>query len=250
MSPLAFSCSKPIQPLSLDSLLVYAAIYGTDKWKSSAELYSQPPECIDLPLDVAGTPGAEYYRASMMFTPPDATWQMEAFIKKADSFDAFNKYAGHKKQDISNKVKSGVLRQFMEYYILLSTPYIEFYVSTSSEHELGVLLRRVEQLRYIGSKRGAGYGRLRPKDGCQVAVAKDDYSVWKDGKPTRPIPVKSLPSKLPLEIQCVSFRPPYEHPANKIECYIPPAEQWYPKMDVTSLFNVLQKGETHEQSSV
>ncbi len=242
VSPLAFWANKPIHPLSLDGILTYAATLGNDSWKSPSDIYCHVPDLVDLPLDKAGIPGEEYYRASMMFVPSCAFWKMDAFIKKADSFDALDRYAAKEKQNIANQSKSGPFRQFYERYLLLCTPYIEFYVSTDSLDDLGDLLHRVKQLGYIGSKHNVGYGKLRERDGIEVFDAKVDYSVWKDGKPTRPVPVDSVSEKLPLAIQYVSYRPPYFHMANKKECYIPPAEQWYPGMDSTPLFQILEKG--------
>lgn len=79
---------------------------------------------------------------------------------------------------------------------------------------------------HIGKKASQGYGEIA---NITVEEIEEDYSLFKDGMPTRPIPVKQyheymeycMQNGLQCNIQLHPANPPYWRTDNLIQCYMP-----------------------------
>jgi CRISPR type IV-associated protein Csf3 len=239
-SPLAFWANKTMYPLSLDGILAYVVALREGKWKTPAEITKgnfDPPE---LPLDkVDDIPGLEFYKASMMFVPPEAYWSSDTFVKKSDAFEAMHEH-GVGSPNILRDKSQGIFRGGMEPFLFLNTPYVDFYFS--GDYDAVVDLKGdLERLGYIGAKHNAGCGAILKIRVKHIKDPKMDYSVFKDGRPTRPIPVEYFPDGLRgTAIERCGFRPPYEYVGSKARCYVPPPEQWYPQMQMDSVLEQIR----------
>jgi len=226
---LAFWSQKKMQPLMLDSILGYWKLREMGYKKNPSE---QCPENIvfpELPIEKEGTPGKEFYKASAMFVPKEAKWSLTAVPRRCDSRESFVHQAHCEFNTRDEQVS--VFRGMFETFLLLNTSYIDFYytpIDSTDIDEMKHLLAMLKKSAYLGGKRSAGYGMIQS---IELHLKSEDWSVWKDGNPTRPIPVEYA-GELDLPMDHCSFRPPYWYNKNKEMCYIPPLEQWYPSIDL------------------
>jgi len=217
-NPLAFWGQRPMRPIMLDSVLGYVSMLSKGAAKTPAEI--RTPAFPELPIEKEGPPGREWYRASAMFVPKEAEWQPGAFVRRPDWFGDF----GHMK---TNAMQSGAYRGYMEPLWYLVTPYVDFYFDGDTGAVAG-LLQGLHRLGYLGSRRGGGHGRITR---IELFRKSEDWAVWKDGLPTRPVPVDAAGEKdIPRDWQ--AYRPPYWHPENRTWCYVLPVEQWCPRVDI------------------
>lgn len=226
-TPAAFWGQQGPRPLMFDAILAYAKMRLENWGKTQDERFKLID--FDLPLDKEGVPGKEIWRASAMFVP-DGYFAPYYVVRSGDW-----------RQDMT-WLTGGALRYecgqcwqrlYQEPYWLLVAPYIDFYFSGELDGVME-LLEVIYTLGHLGSKRHSGLGKITR---IEVDTHAPDWSVWKDEKPTRPIPVEMAPGKnLPMEVE--AFAPPYWHPARKTMCYVPPVEQWYP-LRVRNLLQVV-----------
>lgn len=223
ITPLAFWGSKRQHPLMLDGVLSYVALYRMGYRKSPAEHLSEALVTPYLPIKKERTPDGEFYRASAMFTPKEAYWTQTMIYRFADwgieAAKTFKKPFGR-----TNEEQSGPYRQCQEPYFLLVTPYVDFYCDCKDEKELFSLLSDLRSLGFLGSKRAAGYGMI-----ASIRINRDEpgeWGVWKDGKPTRPVPVSWAGEGLNHPIDYCRIMPPYWHSQGRVLCYVPYPEQW------------------------
>lgn len=218
LTPIAFWGQQGPKPLMFDALLAYARMRSEGRAKTQDERFVLTD--FDLPLDrEEGPSGRKIWRASAMFAP-DGYFAPYYVVRSGDWRQDMTWVAGG---GMEYQCAQGVWRSYQEPYWLLVVPYIDFYCSGDLDGVVK-LLEIVDALGHLGSKRHSGLGKIR---GIEIDTHAPDWSVWKDGKPTRPVPVEIAPGKdLPVEAE--SFAPPYWHPARKGMCYVPPVEQWYP----------------------
>lgn len=228
LTPLAFWGSKKQNPLMFDGILGYVAMMRLGYRKTPAEHLPETLVLPPLPIRKERAPEGEFYRASAMFVPKGAYWTQTMLVKQADwgmeAARTFKKYAGRTLEE-----QSGPYRQCLEPYMLLVTPYVDFYCDCENESEMYSLLKDLRSLGFIGSKRAAGYGMI-----ASISVDPSDpgeWGVWKDGRPTRPVPVGWAGENLDCPVEWCRLTPPYWHHHDRKLCYVPHPDQWSPPAD-------------------
>lgn len=223
LTPLAFWGSKKQYPLLLDGILGYIALSRLGYKKSPAEHLPESLVMPSLPIKKEISSEGEFYRASAMFTPSEAYWTQTMIYRFADwGIDAaktFKKSSGK-----TGEEQSGPYRQCQEPYLLLVTPYIDFYCDCEDKEGMYSLLNDLRAIGYLKSKRGSGYGMI-----SSIHVKNNEpgeWGIWKDGKPTRPVPVSWAGENLNHPLDWCRITPPYWHSYDRKLCYVPYSEQW------------------------
>ena len=222
-SPLCFSASNLLSPIGFDGLLGAAWAKEKGFFKTPSE---DNPENIlfpDLPLNIVSP---KCYAASSMFAPETATMHPEVFVRTAN-WQYFFAKQGSKIKNTKYKIDTTWLRAGQEKYWLMVTPYIDFYFECSDWDKLRQYLKIIKDVGFIGAKRAVGYGMINK---IKLFIESEDYSILKDGLPTRPLPVKEFNGKVskssPIGIS--SYYAPYWLAYNKVLCYLPPNNQYLP----------------------
>lgn len=108
--------------------------------------------------------------------------EYNTFYKKG--YDSFNddliKFSGKGKQVIDTT--RGRYKNYMKTLHCYSWPYITFYATGDAARIYELL---TNYIKHVGKKAGAGFGRVHKWD---VEAVDYDYSLFKDGVATRPIP--------------------------------------------------------------
>lgn len=235
LTPLAFWGSRPVRPLMFDGLLAYVVALLSGYEKNPSEL---PPENLvdmELPLKKEGEGELWYWRASAMFVPASAVAGVKTIIRRYD-WPEFVARAGLASSSENpragtvyasgDRLNTGWAHPYMEPYWYLSAPYLDFYFDGDVAEVVKLLKILRKDIGYLGSKRGVGHGRITS---IEVYPESEDWSVWKGGKPTRPVPVVAADKRTNMRVEWWSYRPPYWHSSRKVLCYVPPSEQWWPK---------------------
>lgn len=236
-TPLAMHSGKPIGPLHFDGLLgwAWAKLNGFDKTPSEEIVANLVfPE---LPIEKIGD---NCYCASCGFLPYGEELNVEKdgekyqavaprmeptiFVRHADWVQAVGR---HKADGVQYQVSTGWGQAVQETYWLLITPFVDFFVR-GEEKPLDELVGVIRNGGYLGGKRGSGFGRIKEVECYEM---EEDWSVWKNGKPTRPVPVELVGERTGLVKEWATFKPPYWHVANSAWCYMPPKEQYLPVID-------------------
>lgn len=195
--------------LPLDGIFLYQAM----RHKYSAQDATLPGalsvEPEPLPLARAGEGDLWYYRCSF------ATWPQVAEGKAAWSKRINTRHMGIVDLGRSSKVtvEKGRYRSYHMPVFYRSALWIAWYADGDME-AVRELLRDVWA---IGKKTSQGYGRVARWD---VEPWPHDWSVERDGQPTRAIPIGGAFS-LDDHILYAGYRPPYWLPANQAMCRVP-----------------------------
>ena len=165
-------------------------------WAKEKGFFKTPseddPENIlfpDLPLNIVSP---KCYAASSMFVPETATMHPEVFVRTAN-WQYFFAKQGSKIKNTKYKIDTTWLRAGQEKYWLMVTPYIDFYFECSDWDKLRQYLKIIKDVGFIGAKRAVGYGMINK---IKLFIESEDYSILKDGLPTRPLPVKEFNGKV------------------------------------------------------
>lgn len=239
-APLCFSGIKPIEPIMLDSLLGYIWARDHGLCKTSAECAPENLVFPDLPIERIG----KCYKSSAMFLPPETPMKEECFVKGTNWAAGMAKMGN---KDMTYKIDTMWARGAQEKYWLLAAPYLDWYCETTEPDSLIQYLKEISKLGFLGSKRGAGFGKIQ-----KIELGKDapDYTVCKDGEPTRPLPIAAF-SGLPLKDPSVgmsTYYAPYWYSQNADLCFLPNKAQYTPQVELPSsemLFALQQKKEQY-----
>lgn len=228
-TPLAMPSNKPAAPLMLDGLLGYAWALDNGLFKTPAEELPGNLVFPDLPLEKIGE---RCYAASAMIIPPEASMEPTMLVRHADWAAAMAKRG---QGDLAYNVGSGWMKGAQEVLWLLVTPYIDFYCRGDLER-IKPLVRIIQDIGHIGPKRHSGYGRVH---GVAVSTKCEDWAVWREGQPTRPLPVAGFQDKLPAgaapAVDWSTYYPPYWFMGNATWCYVPPVFQYRPAAPVENV---------------
>lgn len=223
-TPLATSANQTYRPLLFDGILGYA-------WAVQQGLFKNPGEERIERLQFPDLPVAQIvdrcYAASAAFLPGEAYLEPSMLIRHADWKNAVNR---HRIGNIVYQVSSGWTQAVQEIYWLTVTPHLDFYV----RGEMGAinnLLNIIWDIRHLGSKRGSGYGLITD---IRIDEAAEDFAVWREGEPTRPIPVTAAGEREDLIREWTTYYPPYWQGANAAWCYVPPVRQYLPQTALES----------------
>lgn len=231
ITPLASVATRPIGPIMFDGLLGYAWAIKNGLTKTPSEENAAELKFPELPIRKISP---RCYAASAGILPPEAILKPTQFVRHADWAAAAAK---HKAPDIAYQVAAGFMQAVQEMHWLTVTPYIDFYAEIEDEAETMDLLSVLWESRHLGSKRGSGFGLIGEILADEM-TEKTNYSIWKNGRPTRPLPVEAVGEHPELTKEWAAECAPYWHPANKTWCYMPPVEQYRPARTEETLHNV------------
>lgn len=119
------------------------------------------------------------------------------------SFGSRKEVVDHKKEHFKSYDMPLVLR---------STQELTFYARGVGD-EIARLLKAY--LTHVGKKGSQGYGRVRS---VSVQPCAEDWSVWREGRPVRSIPVELAGEIEGLRQMFCGFRPPYYLPEHQCLC--------------------------------
>lgn len=213
-TPCLFWQASPLAPLHLDGIIAYALL--TKRGLKDSVNLVRP----DLPFEVVtDSEGRQYHAASAMFTPKDAQWRTECIAKSASWQDALYSVGI---ENMTYDTKRGWARSYVESFWSLVTPYLDFYAVADMNALLSALNDFMAVSGALGSKTSIGYGKVHH---IEVSIVTDNYSLYKDGQPTRNIPVcGDINESLPVIVAGYTF--PYWHPSTQCLCYTPALTQW------------------------
>ena len=229
ITPIATYGQKSPKPLMLDGILGYAWAMKNGYLKNPAE--SSPENLVfpELPLEKIGE---KCYAASSAFIPSDSSMVPTKIMRLADWKNAMARY-GSPATRYETSVGWQQARQ--EPYWQLSTPYVDFYYR-GNKKAVTELLSIIYNIGFLGGKRAAGFGQIRRIEHFDNS---EDWAVWRDDQPTRPIPVSIAGKKDHLTPEWVTYYPPYWAMANSEWCYCPPHSQWLPFTSTEDISNRL-----------
>lgn len=233
-TPLAFWGMKPPAPIHLDGVLAYCQAHMEGYKKHSGELKNLKD--FDLPLVKEHFDGGYYYRASAAFLPEEAFLHPWTKIRSGDWVKPMTRLVKNVTRPNEDK-RQGKYISCMEPYWLVVTPYIEFYFETTDSDRFKKLVEVLLDLKHIGPNRGVGFGLIAH---IRLFKESEDWAAWKDGRPTRAVPVKAAGDR-PLPREHTGFRPPYWYGGYHDWCYTPPREQWWPREDNSFLRLLVQE---------
>lgn len=186
------------QWLFFDGILAFAVV---DSFVKEPLDFEEEPIFVPLPLERRGEK-EWYWAASVGLYAPPTKWAKGVWLKNYRDFTG-------------DDYGFGVLEyDYRMPYPILVTPAVRFY-AFGNKREVENLLKRVT---HIGKKRAYGYGAVRE---WVVKTIKDDRSEFVDNILVRPLPVSECPYPVVGPRDFVGFRPPYWHPENFTECYLP-----------------------------
>lgn len=89
--------------------------------------------------------------------------------------------------------------------------------------DLKYISELLEQVEYLGKKPALGYGQIK---GMEIKRVSDDYSLTKNNKTMRPLPVEYIEENFSidinsLELALMSYKTPYWSKRNVTLCVIP-----------------------------
>lgn len=115
-------------------------------------------------------------------------------------------------------VGSGHFKSYHMPLVLKSYKTIEFYVRGDTERVMELLEKHIN---FLGKKSSQGYGEVR----CwSFEETEEDYSLWKDGQPMRPMPAKECEEELKgklFNMQEYAIIPPYWRHDHREICIMP-----------------------------
>ena len=227
--PIYIKADKAAQPIMLDAILgfIWCQEHGYRKVSSEDIIANQVfPE---LPIARKG----KCYMCSAMVLPEDSKVNIQ--------YDAISKRDQYRKRasltlPSFNASKDAVIKGAVLKYWALATPYVDFYADVTDEKEFRRLLG---QIRSIGPKKAAGFGRIL--DATMTKV--DGIEAYKnaEGYPTRPVPVTTPDMEFAEDtaVGYSTYYAPYWCLRNQELCYLPNAKQYnrLPAFDIEDIID-------------
>lgn len=169
---------------------------------------------LDLPIKRTNINSDYLYHASIsIFEDPTPSINI---IHRQFSGDLVNQYTQSiKKRNID--LSRGKFKLYQMRMPVNNSKYVDFYCN-GDKKELERLCRYVE---YIGKKRSIGYGSVLS---FEIEKLKEDYSIIKDNKIMRPVPLIFCPMfniKNQDNIAMMNYKPPYWDKSSSKLCVIP-----------------------------
>jgi CRISPR type IV-associated protein Csf3 len=231
-TPLCFTTQKKLEPLKFDGILGYAWAIKNGLNKTPAETVVENIVFPELPLEKYSN---KCYCASSMFSPKESFFTPITINRVTDYKSTFHRHNVSNMQFVKG---SNWYKGCQEFHWEFTTPYIDFYFKGDLK-KVEKLISIIFKIRHLGVKRSVGYGHIN-----EIVVAKtdEDWSVWKDGMPTRTVPISIVGERQELIKEFVNYYPPYWVEQNKEWCYIPPINQWMPQIENNELENKLKMG--------
>lgn len=189
-------------PLCLDSLLAYrlaVRLFGRGAFDRMGAM-------LDLPLPLERT--GSVWHASIGF-PDSAAHVDHDHLSKRWSVGP----------PAGVKLGTGWSRMYHLAVFPVSTPSLRFYAKGNTQAVKDLL----DGLWAVGKHRNKGYGRVR---GVEVLSAAEDWSLWREGRPQRPIPVHEVPEPWRHYVAPTGYRPPTWRPENQGLCVLPEPDLW------------------------
>lgn len=245
-SPLAFPSNHTLSPLMFDSLLGYAWALEQGLYKTPAEITEKNLVFPELPLEKLTD---RCYAASAMFIPEEATFAPDVVVRSTN-WDKSMVQQGQGKMPYV--INTGWTKGAQETLWLCATPYVDFYFRGQLE-KVKKYVDIIKSIGFLGSKRSIGFGRIKS---ITVRPESEDWAVWRNGYPTRPLPVKEFQAQITvtdLTIGPSTYYPPYWFVRNAELCYLPPVEQYMPQdsfliQKVGQRFNEMKKQYDEQQA--
>lgn len=199
--------------LFLDSILYHAWFMIHEPGVLEGTVKRDDQKYIGLPL--RQEPGNRYAASVGQYTLYEET--VEYWVKRPDFGKAFaDRYLEEGVRKVN--VKSGHLKAYRTPQVIRVISDIKFYVMGNPEriHEM------LGYMQFVGKKGSAGWGAVAE---WVVEPCEADYSLIKDGKLMRPIPVDEADGlefdrSLTVKRLC-GIRPPYWKAKNTTLCYVP-----------------------------
>ncbi len=123
--------------------------------------------------------------------------------------------------------RSGPFVASVTHVNLLLAPEVTFYCRATDTEEFARLTRAACDGGHIGAKHNVGYGKIT---GVKIEGAGADWSMERDGVPTRPLPVDRFRGMVndDAPVAFVTYKCPYWLMEEAVDCYVPPASQYMP----------------------
>lgn len=187
----------PNDPICLDSVLTALVARRVMGWRA---LRNDPNSMVEIPLPLARE--GSVWAASAGFPEPGAA-----------GLDFFTR------EGARPGLKSGPFRAFMGTIRYVSSPLVRFYAYGSYEGVEDLLM----SLQYLGAHSSHGYGQVRA---VQVYRVRHNWSLWREGQPMRPIPVREVENPSRFFVAITGYRPPTWLRQNQDVCVLPHPRMW------------------------
>lgn len=217
-TPLLYSVYRPIRSIQGDGLYGYAWMLQEGIKKNASE---QNPENIIEPV-LPFVKENDCYCISAGFFPKNAYFEGTLLMRSMNS-------TAYAKQNVGESIvnfQMGEHQSVMDFYWKLITPYIDFYAKCDNIEKFKALTKIIYDNGYISNKRSVGFGRIL---NIKINEIDYDWSQWKDGQPTRNIPIANK-KKGNIVTEYCGYKPPYWHTDFWTECFVPPVDMHMPNI--------------------
>lgn len=198
--------------LPLDSILAYATVLLDHGDAYFNDLRDQTAIHPDLPLERRGQGEDWYWACSENQAAPLAEYTTHWHKRFDDEKIVYLTSAGPQKIPVG----SGPYRAYRMPIAVQVFPFLEWFAVGDPEG----IRRLCVVLTHLGKKAAQGFG---PVERWEVTPWAEDWSCWREGRPTRPIPLSDVPAGTPMSGLTVGrhgIRPPYWHsPAWRPACW-------------------------------
>lgn len=199
------------QDLAIDSIMAaawmrrhYPDAYWGPRPTTADELIED-----DLPLARIEAGNVWYYAASFAAWPAVTAEELTYWNKRVDQAELPRVDFDGRRGTID--IKSGRYKAFHMPLPIKTANEIRWWVKGDATEIISLL----ESITNIGKKKSQGWGNV---SSWSVEPTSEDFSSYRDGKPTRPIPITS---DAVGGIMFCGYRPPYWHPARQGICLQP-----------------------------
>ena len=211
----------PVFPLYLDAVL--GNIVAQETW---GEYYGRIPTDVfikELPLPLKKHDLKEYgyaWAASCNVVTKEAVFGFDGFQRTypGDPWVLLKSFTPSQLVDYKG---SGRYKNYLEPFEIASIEEIKFY-AVGDPKEINRLLA---QVKFLFKKRSQGRGEIRS---FSVNPIKQDFTLWRNNRPMRPIPVGLIKEggHNQYELNMTRLQPPYWKPDEKVLCIVPDHELW------------------------
>lgn len=186
---------NPFEPIHIDALLAWCLAPIATKQRDLKR--EDIPDEFELPLLKHHANGDWCWQASALFPEGVATETLQYWRKRFRQ----NRI---EMVDGNPNLTMGIYRDYNNSMPVMHALRMVGYASGNGEE----IRRLLEQIKYLGKKRAYGKGAVTS---VEVIESKENYSLYRDGKPMRWIPDEN-------GTKFVRPRPPYWHPHGRTEC--------------------------------
>lgn len=195
--------------IHLDGLilhLLYRDLLGDDYYCLSSKNPIDFSQYVEAPIKQT----EDVYHTSVSFFDTDAKFATTIYKRFCTEY---LELLNTKKRKIARG--SGFFRDYMMRMIYIPAKSVHFFVN-GNRKEIERLLKSVV---YLGKKTAYGFGRVKS---IHIERTERDYSMIKDGKAMRPIPMRMLAD---AEVKALlAYKPPYWDKRNVELCAFPESE--------------------------